>query len=268
MKRMNRLTGLAKALLAIVLGATIALGMGTAAGAASTVTVSGVASCDNGQAIVGIWMNSSGGGAGWVTDRPSMPGRANIAVFHKTFTANLPTRVSFDVGCGGTPAKWTSSNKSPVVTVSSATFTSNLWCNGNGVCRTAKAPANTGSSTVNPAAGVCWCTYRAAEFWKKMTGRYPAWGGDAGYWDDRAPTLGWEVSSEPRPRSLFVDQPANGGVGHVGYVSDVRIVNGTLQIQISDRNGNGSCRDGSQPVSDRTNVWINVKAGSRYIVAP
>jgi surface antigen len=105
-----------------------------------------------------------------------------------------------------------------------------------------------------------------------MTGRYPNWGGNAGYWDNNAAaTTGtdWTVSSVARPRSLFVIQPTSSNpAGHVGYVSDARVSSGVVQIRISDRNWNASCKDGTQPVYDRTNVWINVATTMRFIVPP
>jgi surface antigen len=104
-----------------------------------------------------------------------------------------------------------------------------------------------------------------------MTGSYPGWGGNAGFWDDsdRAPRLGWGVRSWPEPDSLMVWQPTAGGVGHVGYVADVRNSNGAMQVRIYDRNSDNRPYDGK--IYDRgtaTEPWITIPSGARFIRVP
>jgi hypothetical protein len=106
------------------------------------------------------------------------------------------------------------------------------------------------------------CTYRAAEFWKLMTRRYPNWGGNAGYWDDNARSAGWSVRSWPRINSLFVTQPTSSNpYGHVGYVADVRVYKGALQMKVYDRNHDFRG-------SDRNGIWITWTSSMRFIVPP
>lgn len=259
--------------LVLLMGAGVVTGQ--PASAAVAIELRGVVSCDAGP-VVGIWANSSGGGSSWVTNRQAFPNRSEVNVYHAIITTNLPTIVRLDVGCGGTPAAWGSNNHSPNLSIGGMGYTSlNLWCHNNGACNwAANGSGSAPSPSFNPASGVCWCTWRAADFWKQMTGRYPNWGGDAGYWDDNAAARGWTVSAPnpspaARPRSLFITQPtARNSAGHVGFVRDVRIYNGATQILISDRNSDGSCLNGTQAVFDRTDAWINVAPDMRFIIPP
>jgi surface antigen len=112
------------------------------------------------------------------------------------------------------------------------------------------------------------CTARAADFWKRMTGRYPNWRdstgryGNAGYWDDNAGATGWLIEGVPMADSLAIWQPTSTNkAGHVGYVADTRVSNGILQMKIYDRNFDfrGTNRNG---------VWLNYASGMKFIVVP
>lgn len=106
------------------------------------------------------------------------------------------------------------------------------------------------------------CTYRAADFWKLMAKRYPNWAGNAGYWDDNAKAVGWSVRAWPGINSLFVTQPTSANkCGHVGYVADVRVSRGALQLKIYDRNHD--YRGG-----DRNGVWGGWSSSMWFIVPP
>jgi surface antigen len=114
----------------------------------------------------------------------------------------------------------------------------------------------------NPAYNSLQCTWRAAEFWKEMTGRYPNWGGDAHAWDDNAGATGWAVRSWPRPDSIVVWQKnqISGGVGHVGYVADTKVSGGKLLMKVYDRNRVGQGVDKTE--------WLAFQPGMRFIVPP
>ena len=75
-----------------------------------------------------------------------------------------------------------------------------------------------------------WCTYYAAA----RSGAPGGWG-DAWTWHLYAPLSGWTVSTVPKIGA--VAQTTAGGAGHVGYVENVRIVNGQYEIIYSDMNG-------------------------------
>jgi surface antigen len=99
----------------------------------------------------------------------------------------------------------------------------------------------------------------------------PGWGGDAGFWDDNAPVLGWEHRGWPEPDSLMVWQPTGGGVGHVGYVADVRSSNGAMQVKIYDRNADNLPYDGKiydRPRPAPADPWISIPPGTRFIRVP
>jgi surface antigen len=95
-----------------------------------------------------------------------------------------------------------------------------------------------------------------------MTGSYPSWSGNAGYWDDNAPTKGWAVRGWPEPDSLMISQPTSRNLaGHVGYVADTRVYNGVTQVKIYDRNFDFRG-------TDRNGLWMGVPSGARFIRVP
>jgi hypothetical protein len=229
----------------------------------ATYRVYGTVACPSAMPVVGVWMRSTGGGSQFLSWTP-YPGASSIARIYKAFTTNLPTSIYLNVGCGGKPAKWRSSSRTPTVSVSSGSVLYlNTECNGLGSCAYFPKENNTPPApSYNPAADSTQCTWRAAEFWKKMTGRYPNWRGNAGYWDDNAATTGWAKRSWPRPDSLAVWQPtASNPAGHVGYVADTRVSNGVLQMKIYDRNYDFRG-------TDRNGVWLNFVRGMKFIVVP
>ena len=139
----------------------------------------------------------------------------------------------------------------------------NTTCNGTGSCTYFPLENNTPAApTTNPVSNTSLATWRAAEYWHLMTSRYPNWGGNAGAWDDNAKATGWTVESWPRVNSLFVAQPATGQpTGHVGYVADVRVYNGLVQLRVYDRNAD-------LHGTDRNGAWINFSSSMRFIVPP
>lgn len=238
-----------------------------ASAATGTVTVRGAVTCPTGQAFVGTWVNSSGGRSNFA-NWTRVPGTSNReAIISLTLSSvTVPTTISLNIGCGGSTSNWryVFNNVGSVRATGSGTVFINPGCT---TTRCTLAPRGTGgSTTVNPGAGSTQCTYRAAAFWKEMTGSFPGWGGNAGEWDDsnRAPRLGWSVRNWPEPNSIMVTQPSGSGLGrygHVGYVADVRVSGGTTQVKIYDRNYDG--RGG-----DRNGVWVSIPSGARFIQAP
>ncbi|MFC4787375.1 CHAP domain-containing protein [Nocardioides sp. MAHUQ-72] len=245
--------------------------------AAATVdfTVKGVISCSGGDTIAGMYMNSTGGGSGWITSRTRQPNRSGIEYYSYTVRGtSLPTTLRIDVGCGTTtkPNEWATSNRGPdlVVKTDSNRYV-NMWCYGDdSLCKFAKRGTG-GSTTTNPFTG-CWCTALASARWKEAVGSYVGWEGNAVEWAERAKSSGWTVSDPAtypvaRPRSLMSRPSPIDPAGHVGYVEDVRYVNGKTQILLYERNANDSCKKGNEPNSD-TKTWRDVTSNMRFIVAP
>jgi surface antigen len=264
--------------LLVILSTLVVLPSAASAATTGTVYFRGSVTCPEGVPFAGAWVNSSSGKSGWAnkTVLPNTSGReAKIGLTISSVA--LPTTVSLNVGCGtnGTAWKYVYNELGNVKASATGTVFINVGCTTT-KCTT--APRGTGGSTsTNPAAestastlyGQEWCTYRAAAFWKQMTGSFPGWGGNAGNWDDpnRAPSLGWQVRSWPEPDSLMVWQPtATNRYGHVGYVADVKVENGAAKVKIYDRNWNNRPYDGV--VYDRSGEWISIPGGARFIRVP
>lgn len=258
-------TGVRRLLAGVISLGAATTGMVATAGpaaAASAVAIRGTVACPSGMPVVGVWVESSGGGsgfAGWT----AYPGASTIARFARSFSAALPTTVYLNVGCGREPSNWGSSSRTPSATIASAaTLHYNVECSSVGSCAVFRNDNNDPPSpSSNPTADSSQCTYRASDFFKVMTNRQRNWRGDAHAWDTAAASVGWTVRSWPRPDSLVVWQPNMGGahatLGHVGYVADTRVSSGKLQMKIYDRNWGPADRDG---------VWVNFVSGMKFIV--
>ena len=245
--------------------ASLCVGASPAEAAAAKVEILGSVECPSGKAVQGVWVESSGGGSRWA-DWTAYPKTPTIARFYATFSANLPTKLTLRVGCGG----WGPTDQASSVTVKNPgqRVLWNIGCNGNGTCSDYPMEDNKPAAPATNWFDKSECTARAADFWKQMTGRYPNWRGadgrtgDAHQWDERAEATGWKRRSWPRPDSLVVWQGnmTRSGLGHVGYVKDVRVHSGKLQILVHDRNWNN---DGK----DRT-AWVDFTSGMGFILAP
>jgi surface antigen len=270
--------------LALFFGAAVlftAVGVATpqvASAATATIYFRGSVTCPEGNKFAGAWVSNSTGGSGF-SSKVILPGTSGREARIGRAFANVtvPTTVSINVGCGlksdGTSWKYVYNGLGKVKATATGTVFINVGCTTTSC--TAGARGTGGSTTVNPATestsstlyGQEWCTYRAAAFWKQMTGSFPGWGGDAGYWDNNAPNLGWNKRSWPELDSLMVWQPGTAGsVGHVGYVADVRVSNGVTQVKIYDRNWDGRPYDGK--IYDRNGAWTNIPAGAAFIRVP
>lgn len=251
----------------IVFIAAILLGSLTpsVAAAATTRTISGVVTCYNGRAVVGIWVESTGGGSGWANTTTQFAGQANSAYFTRTITTSASsTSVRLDIGCGGTTVSWWSNNRTPFITVQ-----------GNRVLNAeCKEAAGTGTrcswppkgATVTSIAGVPWgeCTWGALQEWKKATGYFPATAGNAHNWDNYMPSRGWRISRVPAVRSfvIFEASSSHPTYGHVGWVTGVRHVgSGQFDVTMIEMNY------GAGLGFSRTSTFRHKKGTHDYILA-
>lgn len=248
-------------LLVLVTAAVVVLGSpGRSEAATGTVYVRGSVTCPAGQPFAGAWVNSTGGRSGFASKsvHPNTSGR--MAKVSRTLSnVTLATTVTLNVGCGtnGTQWRYVFNGLGRVKATKAGTVFINLDCTTSR-CNTApRGPA--GSTTVNPGETSRECTYRAAEFWRQMTGTYPSWGGHAGWWDDNS--AGWAKRGWAEPDSLMVWQPGStsSGFGHVGYVADTRVASGRTEVKIYDRNWGPT---------DRQGEWIPVPSGAKFIRVP
>jgi surface antigen len=109
------------------------------------------------------------------------------------------------------------------------------------------------------------CTWWAEEQIKNYMrrGTYPAWGGNAGWWDDNAPSYGWAVQGMPTSHAIVVFEPNTNGassLGHVAWADQVQLRGSTVWVHITEMNWVGYNK-----VSDR---WIPHASGLSYIPAP
>jgi surface antigen len=204
----------------ILVGALAAVSIGSPAHAATTITVKGKVTCAQGHSVVGVWIQSNGGGskfASWTT----ISGASNQANYSASFSTATPTLVQLRVGCGGSRESWWGTNRT-YNTKLSGSATRNATCNeaaGDAYrCTYVVSGANPFPSGQ--------CTWGAAYKWFQFQGSYPNWGGDAKNWYANAKAKGWTVSSTPRTRAILVIQPgawplSSASEGHVGWVNGI-----------------------------------------------
>src|SRR6266581_7317426 len=98
------------ALSGVLLGLVIAAPL-PASAATGTIIVDGWVSCQS-HWVVGVWVESGGGGSGWADWWPVDAGHKNIAWYQaKIQNTGLPTNIRLHVGCGGSSADWWSDNR-------------------------------------------------------------------------------------------------------------------------------------------------------------
>lgn len=118
--------------------------------------------------------------------------------------------------------------------------------------------------SANPgAAGNCtwWVEEQIKSYMRRNA--YPAWGGNAGWWDNNAPASGWPVQSMPTSHSVVVFEPNTNGastLGHVAWSDAVQARSDGVWIHITEMNWTGFNR-----VSSR---WVRHSTGMSYIPAP
>ncbi len=169
-----------------------------------------------------------------------MPGRPNVAWYSRTVSyTGSSTAVRPVVGCGNTPQKWASSNRPTTKTITQS-LVYNVWCNdptsGNGSCYTGTLPKTNTRNWF--AAGNC--TWGAAELWKKATGTYPSWSGNAKDWAVNAGNQGFRISGVPHARSIAVSPATStNSYGHVMWVTRVWVSNGVTYFRVREMNAVG-----------------------------
>lgn len=102
-----------------MLAASAALVSGLSAAATGTASAAnaGSVTCANQSAVVGVWVNVSGGVSGWASRSGSG--------YQQYWSYNTQGKsYSLTVGCGGTPSKWASSTSTPYY----STTWSNVMC--------------------------------------------------------------------------------------------------------------------------------------------
>lgn len=82
-----------------------------ASAATGTIIVSGTVSCQW-HPVVGVYVESGGGGSGWADWTAVDARHTNIATYQaKIQNTTLPTNIRLHVGCGGSPSAWWSDNR-------------------------------------------------------------------------------------------------------------------------------------------------------------
>jgi hypothetical protein len=95
-----------------VLAPALVLAQAPVASAAQP-TISGNVTCANNEPVVGVWINSSGGGSRFAQTW-TKTGTAT-ASYTSPVATSLPTSVSLHVGCGGSKQNWASDDFSPPI---------------------------------------------------------------------------------------------------------------------------------------------------------
>lgn len=232
------------------------------ANAAAAITISGTVRCPAGAKVVGVWVQSSGGGSRFAT-RWGFPGYATVNGYSASVN---PGTVELHVGCGGSEASWGSDQWTPR-TAASASRNLNATCSGPAgtfrrvACAFPARPALSAPTRNMFAAGNC--TWYAAEKWRAATGKFPSWSGNAKYWNNNAAPQGWTVTGAPAPRSVVVFEPGVQGAssaGHVAWVSSISYRSDGWYLNVSEMNFKGF-----NVVSSRT---VKHVSGMSYIWAP
>lgn len=249
----------------VVALAAVSLGFqSTPARATTSATLRGLAICSSGRTVVGVWVESSAGDSGWASFT-LLPGHANMAYYLRTpitFSSST-TSVYVTVGCGGTSQSWASSSSSPAKTIS-GTYIYNIYCSdpttGSGSCSGAPYPSY---GSANPGYSG-QCTWGAAEMWKKATGHYPSWSGNANDWNNNAKAKGFRVLSTPHERAIAVWEANVGGAssyGHVAWVTKTSVSGSTIYFYVHEMNWT----NGVGKWDDRKVTFVS---GMSFIVAP
>lgn len=259
-------------LLALTLAASgLVIGSAPPASAAS-VGIKGQVTCAKGNWVMGVWVQSSGGGSRWAS-WSRVSGAPNKANYSTTLSTALPTNVQLRVGCGGSTSSWWSNNGTYNTRLFSATtYTRSATCNE-------AAGTGTRCSWIPPGSNPFpwgWCTYGAARYWGVGTGAYPNWRGDAKYWGANARNVGWTWTSTPRARSVLVMQPGSWPLtsapeGHVAWVRRVNknSAGAIVSLTITDMNGPngfGNYATYDRPYTSR--IASNGTRGMTFIYAP
>jgi surface antigen len=250
-----------KALGAITVAAALTLAL-AAPGNAASVTVSGTVRCMTGAKVVGVWVQSTGGGSKFAS-RWAQPRAASVNGYSARVNSGS---IELHVGCGGSTSEWDSDQWTPRARITSSRGL-NALCSGRaGVFRkvTCAFPARPNSTARPNLFDGGNCTWYAAEKWRGASSRNPSWSGNALEWNENAAAQRWTVVGTPAPRSVVVFEPniqgAHKTYGHVAWVHSVTYRSDGWYVNISEMNFTGFGR-----TSTRT---VKHVPGMSYIWAP
>lgn len=237
--------------------------LGSVSAEAAPVTVSGTVLCPTGMPVVGVWVQSSGGGSRFAKREPATSVTA-MSVYSARVSSGA---VELHVGCGGTPAKWGSDQWTAAIRVTrsrslNATCTGRVGTFRRVACAFPARPNIAAPTTNGFAKGNC--TQYAADKWRAATGHYPSWRGHALAWNENAASQRWTVLSIPAARSVVVFEPGVQGshptFGHVAWVESVRRRSDGWYLTVSEMNF---------PVAGQvTSRTVKHVRGMSYIWAP
>lgn len=225
--------------------------------------MSGTVVCPSGAPVVGVWVQSTGGGSKFAARAPSKGG-TTMSIYSARVNSGA---VELHVGCGGTPAKWASDQWTPRITVSRSRSV-NAICKGRAgtfrriSCSLPARPKIAAPPTNGFAKGNC--TQYAADKWRAATGRFPSWRGDALAWNENAAAHRWTVVTKPAARSVVVFEPgvqrSSPKYGHVAWVESVARRSGAWYVTITEMN--------FRALGQRTSRTVKHVSGMSYIWAP
>ncbi|HYB88389.1 MAG TPA: CHAP domain-containing protein [Streptosporangiaceae bacterium] len=265
------------AALAVIPAALAALGLAPAS-AATTITVTGVVHCHGG-ATEGVWVVSSGGGSGWASVHSFKTGKNDGSSpdvrYGRTFATNLPTTVSFHVGCSGSTASWKTVNYSPGFKVSGSR-TLNLFCGNGNTTGPCNFPATGKVNTIpipghNPPLNLGdpgQCTEGALLWMHAYDGLWGGWSGNAAQWTSTAAAKGWSVTTIPMPDSIVVfPGTASNSAGHVAWVVslDTNAAGDVTGLYVHEENYDGTATKGTGHTRFH---HYPLSSAYHYIIAP
>lgn len=188
--------------LAVLLGAVLAgnASAGSVAEASTAITVQGAVSCTH-QQLIGVWVQSSGGGSEFASWSKGSNGGLD-GVFKATITTSLPTTLSLHVGCGGSSSSWWSDNWTPGKSVGGSAVLEALCNEGT----TKPAPGANTRCAFTPTGGES----NAVAWAKSYLGK--------NYDTNLCLTF---VSSAYSSTNVTISKFVNGGIGSNTYPQDV-----------------------------------------------
>jgi surface antigen len=230
------------------------------AASASTISVSGVVHCNSGS-VVGVWVQSNGGGSKFASWRAFNTSSTNAA-YGTTLSTKLPTSVQLRVGCGGSPAKWGTTNNSPNRSVSGSKVL-NAFCDARGHCTW---PLKGRTTTYNLGYHL-QCTEGALKWWQEYTGFWPQWRGNAAEWATTAASYGYTVTTVAMPKSIVVfPGTRSNSAGHVAWVDSIsQSSSGAITLNVLEENYDGSA---SRPTGHIRRYAYAASSSYHYIPAP
>lgn len=242
---------------------------GTLTASAATASVKGVVYCKGGHSVVGVWVESTGGGSTWAEWTP-FAGRPYAAYYSATLDTALPTQIRLHVGCGGSYSTWWSNNRTPYWSISMSRTLNTICAEAAEVGTRCSWPAKGETRSTNPGAAG-YCTWGAAEKWKTATSSYPNLSGNASKWGSSATNADWTVTPIPMARSIVVfPASSSNSFGHVAWVTGLDLKSDGVYINIIEMNyGPWTDKNAGKTVNFGKYTKRTVKhTNMTYILAP